>query len=140
MAKCERFNDNSTKTRTGGLTVAHRKTPQEMWATGGGPRDPVRLFEEFLNWRPLEIRTSAPLYLAIIQRPQTEVWYAKFRMRAYKLGSIMKSLGKTVNLEGKRISNHSTRKSVVAKPKKVGQPLHRKDHSNHQPCQRKLAR
>ena len=49
------------------------KTPQEMWATDGGSRDPVRLFEEFLKRRPSEVRTSGPLYLTIIRRPKTEV-------------------------------------------------------------------
>ena len=125
MAKCVRFNENPTKTRTGGLTVKHRKTPQEMWATDGGPKDPVRLFEEFLKRRPLEMRTSGPLYLAIIQRPKTDVWYAKSRMGAHKIGSIMKTVAQALKLEGKRISNHSTRKSVVAKLKKAGQPRHK---------------
>ena len=77
MAKCVRLSENPTKTRTGGLTAKYRKTPQEMWATDGGSRDPVRLFEEFLRRRPSEMRTSGPLYLTIIQRPKTEVWYAK---------------------------------------------------------------
>ena len=36
MAKCVRFSENPTKTRTGGLTAKHRKTAQEMWATDGG--------------------------------------------------------------------------------------------------------
>lgn len=125
MAKCVRFNENPTKTRTGGLTVKHRKTPQEMWATDGGPKDPVRLFEEFLKRRPLEMRTSGPLYLTIIQRPKTDVWYAKSRMGAHKIGSIMKTVAQALKLEGKRISNHSTRKSVVAKLKKAGQPRHK---------------
>ena len=44
-----------------------------MWATDGGPRDPVRLLEEFLRRQPLETQTSGPLYLTIIQRPKTEV-------------------------------------------------------------------
>ena len=125
MAKCVRFSENPTKTRTGGLTAKHRKTPQEMWATDGGSRDPVRLFEEFLRRRPSEMRTSGPLYLTIIQRPKTEVWYAKSKMGEHKLGSIMRTLAKTLNVEGKRISNHSTRKSVVAKLKKAGQPRHK---------------
>lgn len=125
MAKCVRFNENPTKTRTGGLTVKHRKTPQEMWATDGGLKDPVRLFEEFLKRRPLEMRTSGPLYLAIIQRPKTDVWYAKSRMGAHKIGSIMKTVAQALKLEGKRISNHSTRKSVVSKLKKAGQPRHK---------------
>ena len=55
-------------TGTGGLTVKHRKTPQEMWAKDGSPRDPVRSFEEFLNTPPLEMRTSGLLFLTIIQR------------------------------------------------------------------------
>ena len=41
MAKYVRFNENPTKTRVGGLTVKHRKTPQEMCAMDGGPKDPL---------------------------------------------------------------------------------------------------
>ena len=73
MAKCVRFSENPTKTRTGGLKAKHRKTLQEMWATDGGSRDPVRFFEEFLGRCPSEMRTSGPLYLTIMQRPKTEV-------------------------------------------------------------------
>ena len=76
------------------------------------------------------------LYLAIIQCPKTDVWYAKSRMGSHEVGSIMKTLAQGLNLEGKWISNHSTTKSVVAKLKKAGQ----QDHSNHLPCQRKLTR
>lgn len=119
MAKCERFSENPTKTRTGGLTAKHRKTPQEIWAADGGSRDPVRLFEEFLRRRLSERRTSWPLYLAIIQRPKTEVWYTKSKMGENKLGRIMRTLAKTLNSDGKRISNHSTRKSDL---KKAEQP------------------
>ena len=69
--------------------------------------------------------TSGPLYLAIIQRPKTDIWYAKSRMGAHKVGSIMKTLAQALNPEGKRISNHSPKKSVVAKLKKAGQPRHK---------------
>ena len=96
-----------------------------MWATDSGSRDPVRLFEEFLRRCPSEMRRSGPLYLAIIQRSKTEVWYAKFKMGEHKLGSIMRNLAKTLNVEGKRISNYFTKKSVVAKLKKAGQPRHK---------------
>ena len=125
MAKCVRFNENPKKTRTGGLKAKHRKTPQEMWATDGGPRDPVRLLEEFLRRLPLEMRTSGPLYLAIIQRPKTNVWYAKSRMGEHKLGCIMKTLAQAVDIDGKHIVNHSTRKTVVTKLKKAGQSRHK---------------
>ena len=80
MAKVVRFSENPTKTRTGGLVAKHRRTLQEMWATDGGTRNPVRLFEECLRRRPSEMRTSGSLYLAIIQRPKTEVSYAKSRI------------------------------------------------------------
>ena len=43
-------------------------------------------------------------------------------MGEHELGSIVKNLAQTLRLDGKRISNHSTRKSLVAKLKKVGQP------------------
>ena len=46
-------------------------------------------------------------------------------MGEYKLGTIMKTLALALNLEGKRISNYSTRKSVAAKLKKDGQPRHK---------------
>ena len=44
IGKVVRFNENPTKTRSGGLSAKHRKTPKEMWATDGGPRDLVWLF------------------------------------------------------------------------------------------------
>ena len=125
MAKCVRLCENPTKTRTGGLKAKHRKTPQEMWATDGGPRDPVRLFEEFLRRRPLEMRTSGPLYLAIIRRPKTADWYAKYRMGEHKLGFILKTLAQAIDVDRKHIVNHSTRKTVVTKLKKAGQPRHK---------------
>ena len=55
MAKCARFSENSTKTRTSGLTAKLRGH------TDGGSRDPVRPFEEFLRRRPSEMRTSGCL-------------------------------------------------------------------------------
>ena len=56
MAKCARFSENPTKTRTSGLTAKLRGHTD-----GGGSRDPVRLFEQFLRRRPSEMRTSGPV-------------------------------------------------------------------------------
>ena len=73
MAKCVHFSENLTMTRsTDSLTAKHRKTPQEMWATDGRFRDPVRLFEVFLGRRPSEFLTSEPLYLTLIQRQHSD--------------------------------------------------------------------
>ena len=38
--------ENPTKTRQGGLRNPTRRSPQQMWSTDGGERDPVKLFEE----------------------------------------------------------------------------------------------
>ena len=46
-------------------------------------------------------------------------------MGEHKLGSVVRTLAKTLNVDGKWISNNSTRKSVVAKLKKAGQPRHK---------------
>jgi len=54
--KVVQFEENPTKTRQGGLRNKTRCSPQQMWCTDGGERDPVRLFEKWLK----------PLYLAII--------------------------------------------------------------------------
>jgi hypothetical protein len=39
------YRENPTKTRTGGLRIKRRSTPQMMFSTDGGERDPVRLFK-----------------------------------------------------------------------------------------------
>ena len=77
-----------------------------MWAKDGSPRDPVRLFEEFLNTLPLEMRTSGLLYLTIIQRLKPKFGAPNPEWERIKL--VVKALAQPLNLEGKRISNHST--------------------------------
>ena len=71
------------------------------------------------------MRTSGPLYLAIMHRPKTDVWYAKSTMGEHNLSSIMRTLAKTSNVEGKGISNDSIRKAVVAKLRKARQSRHK---------------
>ena len=124
--KVVQFEENPTKTRQGGLRNKTRSSPQQMWCTDGGERDPVRLFEEWLSRRPEPMKNSGPLYLAIIPRPSTNVWYAKSRMGEHRIGQIMKSVDSCLP-EGcaKKITNHSTRKTVVAKLKEAGQPRHK---------------
>ena len=129
------FNENPTKNRTGDLTAKHRKTPQEIWAKDGSPRDPVRIFEEFLNRRPLEMRTSSPLYLAIIQRPKTEVVYAKSRMGAHKVGSENLS---TAPKPRRKADFQSFDQKISCGQTEESWTTTTQYHSNHRPCQRKL--
>ena len=39
------FREGPTKTRSGGLSIRRRTTPQVMYSTDGGKNDPVRLFK-----------------------------------------------------------------------------------------------
>ena len=120
-SKVVRFEENPTKTRQGGLRNKSRSSPQQMWGTDGGERDPVRLFEQWLARRPEQMKNSGPLYLAIIPRPTTNVWYAKSRMGEHRIGQIMKAVASCLPKEcPKKITNHSTRKTVVAKLKEAG--------------------
>ena len=114
-SKIVHFEENPTKTRSGGLRTTRRKSSQQMWSTDSGLRDPVRLFEEWLQRRPEALQNSGPLYLAIIPRPKTSVWYAKSRMGQAKLGNIMKSLAKHLQTDVK-ITNHSSPTTPLAKP------------------------
>ena len=69
------------------------------------------------------MKNSGPLYLAIIPRPTTSVWYAKSRMGEHRIRQIMKSFASCLPEDcTKKITNHSTRKTVVAKLKEAGQP------------------
>ena len=45
------FREGPTKTRSGGLTILRRTTPQAMYSTDGGKADPVHLFELWLSKR-----------------------------------------------------------------------------------------
>ena len=124
--KVVEFKENPTKTRQGGLRNPTRRSPQQMWSTDGGERDPVKLFEEWLAHRPDALKKSGPLYLSIIPRPISYTWYSKSRMGQHRIGQIMKPVASCLPPESnKKITNHSTRKTVVAKLKNAGQPRHK---------------
>ena len=74
----ETFEENPTKTRQGGLRKK-RKTIQPKMFAPGGPRRPVQFFKTYLAHRPEEMQNSGPFYLAIIEKPKSEVWYKKQR-------------------------------------------------------------
>ena len=70
-SKVVEFKENPTKTRQGRLRNPTHCSPQQMWSTDGGERDPVKLFEEWLEHRPVTLKKSGSLYLTIIPRPTT---------------------------------------------------------------------
>ena len=105
------FKENPTKTRQGGLNSKRRQVLPKMFA--GGPRCPVGQFKYFLSRRPPELRESGPFYLAVIERPKTEVWYKKQRLGIHSIDQMMKNIVKSnpVALSGKKLTNHSAKKN-----------------------------
>ena len=104
------------------LGVTHRAAQPKMFATGG-ERCPVMLFEELLQRRPPDLRTTGPFYLGVIPKPKTDVWFSRQQMGEHKIGNIMKVMAEKSGLSaatGKKISNHSSRKTCVQKLKSAG--------------------
>lgn len=83
------------------------------------------LFEELLQRRPPDLRSTGPFYLGIIPKPKTDVWFSRRRMGEHKIGDIMKTIADKSGLSavsGKKITNHSSRKTCVQKLKNTGVP------------------
>ena len=97
-----------------------------MFATGG-PGCPVQFFKAYLARRPEEMRNSGPFYLAIIEKRKSEVWYKKQRMGVNKIDSFMKNMALEAELdvEERKLTNHSVRKTLVKKLKASNQCYHR---------------
>ena len=119
------FAEGLTKTRQGGLRVKPRAVLPKMFATGMS-RCPVNFMKKYLAKRPKELKNAGPFYLAVIDNPQTEIWYKNQPMGRNKIDSIMKDMvaNSPLNLqtEGKRLTNHSARKTLVKKLKQSGVP------------------
>ena len=105
-----------TKTRQGGLRMKRRGQLPKMFATNDSTC-PVAIFRSYLSHRPEKLKMSSPLYLAFKYKPKTKVRYKSQKMGTNRLGEIMKRIvrGTAVEQTGKRLTNHSARKTVIKK-------------------------
>ena len=92
--------------------MRNRHVQAKMFATGG-QRCPLKLCKTFLEQRPEEMRNSGPFYLALNERPKTQVWYQRQRMGMNSINSFMKNMGSQADIQGKKLTNHSARKTLV---------------------------
>ena len=119
------FSEGLTKTRGGGLRVKPRLATPKMFATGER-RCPVAFLKKYLSKRPAELKTAGPVYLSVIDKPQTSVWYKKVPMGKNTINNIMKTMKENSPLkdvcQDKKLTNHSARKTVVKKLKTSGIP------------------
>ena len=98
-----KFTEGQTKTRQGGLHTKLRDFQPGMFAAGG-ERCPVALFKQFVSHRPQKLKTMG-----------------ENKMGQNKINDMMKSIVADTILESsdKKFTNHSARKTVVSKLKKV---------------------
>lgn len=68
------------------------------------------------------MRNSGPFYLALYERPKTQVWYKHQRMGVNSINSFMKNMASQADIQGKKLTNHSARKTLVKKLKAANQP------------------
>ena len=97
-----------------------------MFATGNEERCPVMMFKVYLEKRPEKMKTTGPFYLSVIDKPVSNVCFKKTPMGKNTIDSIMKKMKLNSPLidlcPEKRITNHSSRKTVVKKLKSSGIP------------------
>ena len=105
------FAEAITKTRQNGLHEKHRLIQPKMFSTDTS-RCPVNIFKLYLPKRPIQLRSSGPLYLSIIHKPVSNLlWYKNFPMGQLTINSIMKRMIENSPLRNsdKKLTNHSAR-------------------------------
>lgn len=90
----------------GGPRVKPRLTTPKMFATGK-KRCPVA----FLRSTYINVKTTGPVYLGVIDKPQTIVQYKKMLMDKHTVNNIIKTMKEN---SPKKLTNHrNARKTVV---------------------------
>ena len=49
--------------------------------------------------------SNGPFYLAVIERPKSQVWYKRQRMGIHSINSFMKSMAAKAEIEDERLTN-----------------------------------
>ena len=110
------FVEDPTKTRNGGLRGKQRATNPKMFGTGGS-RCPVKLFELYLEKRPDELKNKGRFYLKPVCDGSHPFRNEPQPVRKNTISNFMKDMiaGTSVMDSGKKLSNHSGRKTCVKK-------------------------
>ena len=120
------YEEDPTKTRNGGLKGKKRLTKPKMFATGG-PRCPYKLFKLYVSKRDNSCKDKGRFYLYPIMDGShhfSGVWYTLNPLGKTKIASFLKDIiaGTSVAQSGKKLSNHSGRKTLVKKLQTAGIP------------------
>ena len=119
------FHEDPTKTRGSGLRPTERSAVPKMFATGG-LRCPVRLFQLYMSKRPDDLEMTGPFYLSAKHCANKDdiTWFTRQPVGKNTISGFMKQIIKGTSAEsnGKKISNHSGRKTCVKKLKRAQVP------------------
>ena len=118
------FKENPTKTRQHGLHPNPRMTNPKMFAIGGD-RCPVEIFDFFVSKRPADMKNSGRFYLyPKMHCTTTENWFKVSPVGKNKISKFMKEIisGTVIETNGRKLTNHSGRKTLVKKLKPAEVP------------------
>ena len=107
----------NTKTNPSGLNFKPKKISGRLYETGDD-RCPVKLFRELIAHRPSSMKTSGPLYLAVIDRPKTNVWFKTGPLGVHSINNMVKRMKQNcpaLKSLPKKLTNHTMRKTAVRK-------------------------
>ena len=103
-----------TKTRHGQEKGHQRAFQPKVYATKT-ERCPVKFYKTFKSHRPVE----SPFYLAVRQNrsSQDQVWYMRSLLGKNEIGKFLSMAAQNAALhrEGKRVTNHSVRKTCISR-------------------------
>ena len=95
-------------------TSKERNFNPKFYATGEPNHCPVMVFKAFIKHRPEVTKNeSDPFYLGVIHRPRSNIWFKTSKLGERSLRSAMKNMADAVELLGKKVSNHSARRTCI---------------------------
>ena len=111
--------ERGTKTRHGQEKGHGRASQPKVYAIKA-ERCPVKFYKTFKTHRPLEMnQKESPFYLAVRQNrtSQDQVWYMRSPLGKNEIGKFLSTAAQKASLhrEGKRVTNHSVRKTCISR-------------------------
>lgn len=122
------LNERESKTRSGENLTDVREVAPKMFAVNCD-RNPVKFYKTFASKRPADFcNENDPFYISTRTIPlddsRSDKWFIKQKVGQKKLSSIMKSMASKADLNsGKKLTNHSTRKTLVQKLRSENVPV-----------------
>ena len=107
--------ERGTKTRQGMENQGKRAYNPELYETKTD-RCPVKYYKKFKAHRPVDsCLPESPFFLAINWKAKDDIWYFNRPLGKNKIGDILTEARKKYNFVGKKVANHSVRKTGIGR-------------------------